>query len=57
MDRITPLRSVDVPAAGHPVEDAPVLHSKEDRLVHAMDVDQFMRNRRAAPAEALVRFL
>ena len=48
---------VDVPAAGHSVEDPPVLHSEEDRLVQPVVVDQLVRNGCSSPAEALVRLL
>ncbi len=39
------------------VERALVADAEMDRLVHAVAVDQLMRHRRAAPAEALVGFL
>src|SRR5947199_395135 len=39
------------------LEGATVTNSKMHRLVDAMRVDQLVRHRRAAPAEALVGFL
>ena len=39
------------------LERAAVANSEMDRLVHAVRIDQLMRHRRSAPAEALVGFL
>ena len=48
---------VDLLAAWHPIQHAPVLQAEIDRPVEPVIVDQFVRDCSAAPAKALVRFL